>query len=232
VEYGLVASLGRNATGFRQITPEVMAKRVELLHQLSPAATSIAFLFNPANPSATKEVRNAGRILGLQVLMIGVARQSDIEPAFAEMAQQHAGAVVVSGDPLLSSNMDQVVTVAARRGLPTMFGGRGPVVAGGLISYGSSPEAYLPEYREPAFILGASSRARSPPTCRCSCRPSSNWSFPSSPAIIRKPAFSFTIEGIERKATDACADYLALLVRMVTRLKTDASGRKCPAGHR
>src|SRR5262249_34698422 len=72
VEYVLVASLARpggNATGFTRISPEVMAKRVGLLHQLVPAATSIAFLFNPANPSATEEVRNAGRILGLQVLM-------------------------------------------------------------------------------------------------------------------------------------------------------------------
>jgi putative tryptophan/tyrosine transport system substrate-binding protein len=66
VEYGLVANLARprgNATGFTSIIPEVMAKRMELLHQLVPAATSIAFLFNPANPSATEAVRNAGRIL-------------------------------------------------------------------------------------------------------------------------------------------------------------------------
>jgi putative ABC transport system substrate-binding protein len=131
-----------------------MAKRVGLLRQLVPAATSIAFLFNPANPSATKEVRNAGRILGLQVLMIGAARQSDIEPAFAEMAQQHAGAVVVSGDPLLSVNMDQVVMLAARRGLPTMFLNRRPVVAGGLISYGLSLSATPPRYREVGIYTG------------------------------------------------------------------------------
>ena len=157
VEYGLVASLARpggNATGFTVISPEVMAKRVGLLHQLVPAATSIAFLFNPANPSATEEVRNAGRILGLQVLMIGAARQSDIEPAFAEMAQQHAGAVVVSGDPLLSSNMDHVVMLAARRGLPTIFAGRGSVVAGGLISYGTASSAGSGQNREAGIYTG------------------------------------------------------------------------------
>jgi putative ABC transport system substrate-binding protein len=131
-----------------------MSKRVGLLHQLVPAATSIAFLFNPANPSATKEVRNAGRILGLQVLMIGAARQSDIEPAFAEMAQQHAGAVVVSGDPLFARNTDQVVMLAARRGLPTMFLYRAAVVAGGLISYALSLSAGLAEHREAGIYAG------------------------------------------------------------------------------
>jgi putative ABC transport system substrate-binding protein len=157
VEYGLVANLARpggNATGFTSIIPEVMAKRMELLHQLVPAATSIAFLFNPVNPSATEAARNAGRILGLQVLMIGAARRNDIEPAFAEMAQQHAGAVVVSGDPLLSVNMDQVVMLAARHGLPTMFLGRRPVVAGGLISYGSGLSAFSAEYREAGIYTG------------------------------------------------------------------------------
>jgi putative ABC transport system substrate-binding protein len=157
VEYGLVASLARpggNATGFTQIIPEVMAKRVELLHQLVPAATSIAFLFNPANPSATEAVRNAGRILGLQVLMIGAAHQSDIEPAFAEMAQQHAGVAVVSADSLFSGNMDQVAMLAVRRGLPVIFAGRGPVVAGGLISYGLSLSAISAQYREAGIYTG------------------------------------------------------------------------------
>jgi putative ABC transport system substrate-binding protein len=157
MKYGLVASLARpggNATGFTAISPEVMSKRVGLLHQLVPAATSIAFLFNPANPSATEEVRNAGRSLGLQVLMIGAARQSDIEPAFAEMAQQHVGAVIVSGDPLLSSNMDQVAMLAARHGLPTIFLGRAPVVAGGLISYGQGLSASSAQYREAGIYTG------------------------------------------------------------------------------
>ena len=92
IEYDVVASLARpcgNATGFTAIIRELMAKRVELLHQLR-AVTSIAFLINSTNAaSATEEARNAGRILGLQVLMIDAAHQSDIEPAFAEMAQRH-----------------------------------------------------------------------------------------------------------------------------------------------
>jgi putative tryptophan/tyrosine transport system substrate-binding protein len=155
VEYGLVASLahpGGNATGFTAITREMTAKRMELLHQLVPSVTSIAFLFNPANPSsANEELRNAGSILGLQVLMMGVAHQSDIEPAFAEMAQQHVGAVVVSADALLTGNADQIAMLAVRHGLPAFFFQRGAVAAGGLMSYGPS---LLAQFRETGIYAG------------------------------------------------------------------------------
>jgi putative ABC transport system substrate-binding protein len=158
VEYGLVASLARpgsNATGFTVMTRETTAKRIGLLRQLVPAITSIAYLFNPANPSsASEEAWNVGRILGLQVLMIGAARQSDIEPVFAEMAQQRAGAVIVSPDGLLSSNADQVAMLAARHGLPSLFVYRYAVVAGGLISYGPSLSTLLAQYREAGIYTG------------------------------------------------------------------------------
>jgi putative tryptophan/tyrosine transport system substrate-binding protein len=158
VEYGLVASLARpggNATGFTQFVGELMAKRMELLHQLVPDVTSIAFLFNPTNPAtATEEVRRAGRVLGLEVLMIGAARQSDIDSAFAEMAQQHAGAVVVIANTLFYDNMDQLAGLAARHKLPALFSSREPVVAGGLISYGPSLSAISAQYREAGIYTG------------------------------------------------------------------------------
>jgi putative tryptophan/tyrosine transport system substrate-binding protein len=166
VEHGLVASLARpggNATGFTQFVEELMAKRVELLHQLVPAVNSIAFLFNPTNPaSATEEVRKAGRVLGLEVLMIGVARQSDIEPAFAEMAQLHAGAVVVVANTLFYNNMDQVVRLSARHGLPALFSSSEPVVAGGLMSYGPSLSAISAQYREAGIYTGRILRGELP----------------------------------------------------------------------
>ena len=83
--------------------------------------------------------------------MIGAARQSDIEPAFAEMAQQHAGAVVVSGDALLATNVDQVATLAARHGLPALFAAREAVMEGGLMSYGPS---ILDDYRKVGIYAG------------------------------------------------------------------------------
>jgi putative tryptophan/tyrosine transport system substrate-binding protein len=155
LEYGLVANLarpGRNVTGFTSIVKEVMVKRMELLHQLVPAATSIAYLFNPTNISSeTEEVQNAGHILGLRVLMIGAVRRSDIEPALVEMAQQHAGALVVSADFLFLSNLDQVAMLAARHGLPASFRSREDVMAGGLMSYGPSLSA---QYRQVGIYAG------------------------------------------------------------------------------
>jgi len=155
VEYRLVASLARpggNATGLTAITQDLMAKRMELLHQLVPAATSIACLFNPTNPSSgTEEVRDAGRILGLRVLMIGVARQSDIEPAFAEMVQQGAGALAMSADFLFLGNVDQVAMLAARHGLPAIFAHREAVMAGGLMSYGPTSSVH---YRGAGIYAG------------------------------------------------------------------------------
>jgi putative ABC transport system substrate-binding protein len=154
LEYGLVANLARpggNVTGFTFMQKEMMPKRMELLHQLVPAATSIGYLFHPTNPSEIEEVQNAGRILGLRVLTIGAAQESDIEPAFAEMAQQHAGAMIVSADTLLLSSVEQVATLATRHGLPACFAQREAVMAGGLMSYGPSLSAH---FREAGIYAG------------------------------------------------------------------------------
>jgi putative tryptophan/tyrosine transport system substrate-binding protein len=99
VEYGLVASLarpGENITGFTALTKEMSAKRMELIHEVAPAATPIAYLFNPTNISSlfTDDVQKASRILGVPLLMIDAGRQSDIEPAFDKMVQQRAGALM------------------------------------------------------------------------------------------------------------------------------------------
>jgi putative ABC transport system substrate-binding protein len=147
VQFGLVTSLARpggNVTGFTMIQKEMAAKRMELLHQLVPAVTSIAFLFNPTNIyGEDEEVKNAGPVLGLRISMMGAARQNDIEPAFAEMARQGVGALIVSANALFFENADHVAALAVRNRIPAAFPLREAVKAGGLVSYGPSQVALL-----------------------------------------------------------------------------------------
>jgi putative tryptophan/tyrosine transport system substrate-binding protein len=147
VQYGLVASLARpggNITGFTALTIEAVGKRVELLHELVPLATTVAFLFDPNKPSEqSTHVQNAARIIGLQLLMIDAGRRGDIEPAFAKMVQQRVGALLVSSDPLFYAHNDEVVALAARYAIPALFVTREAVEAGGLMNYGSNiPDQY------------------------------------------------------------------------------------------
>jgi putative ABC transport system substrate-binding protein len=141
VEYGLIASLARpggNATGFTSLTRELVGKRISFLHEIVPAAASIAFLYDTTSEIYEREnVQNAARILGLRLLMIGAGRPSDIEPAFANMVQQWAGALYVSPAPKLSARNDQIAALALRHAIPAIFAGRRAVHAGGLMSYGT-----------------------------------------------------------------------------------------------
>jgi putative tryptophan/tyrosine transport system substrate-binding protein len=142
VQIGLVASLARpggNLTGFAGLfLDEVAGKRMELLHELVPAATSIAVLFNPTNPAQVGNLsfqQNAARDLGVRVEMVDASRQSDIELAFAKMAQQRVGAVVVTADPMFLSYFDQLAALAIRHAIPSIFADKEAVKAGGLMSY-------------------------------------------------------------------------------------------------
>jgi putative ABC transport system substrate-binding protein len=141
VQIGLVASLARpggNMTGVAGLFSETGEKRLELLHEMVPAATSIAVLFNSSyraivgNPSLP---RSGARSLGLRLEVVDARRQSDIEPAFAKMAQQRVDAVMVTVDPLFRSHVDQVAALAVRHAIPSMFPSKEAVKAGGLISY-------------------------------------------------------------------------------------------------
>jgi putative tryptophan/tyrosine transport system substrate-binding protein len=113
------------------------------LHQLVPAATSIALLLNPANypvddPASLREAQVAARVLGVQLLILDASSRGDIEDAFAALVQQRAGALLVTPDPLFVSQSALLVTLAARHALPTYYSRRQDVEAGGLISYGAS----------------------------------------------------------------------------------------------
>ena len=144
ISEGLVASLNRpagNFTGVVFITSVLGAKRLELLRQLAPKATTIAMLVNPNTTETEAErsdVRNAAQALGLQLFVFDVISGRDIEAAFTAFVQRGAGGLLVGTGPFLTSNREQIVRQAARHGVPTMYALREFVSAGGLMSYGSS----------------------------------------------------------------------------------------------
>jgi putative tryptophan/tyrosine transport system substrate-binding protein len=149
VRAGLVASLNRpggNVTGVVFLVGELGAKRLELLRQLVPKATTIAMLVNPGTPDTEAErsdVEAAAKAIGQQLLILDVSSDGDFEPAFATFVKHGAGALLVGAGPFLFSHRERLVALAARYALPASYVVRNAVVAGGLMSYGASqPEAY------------------------------------------------------------------------------------------
>jgi putative ABC transport system substrate-binding protein len=144
VEAGLVASLNRpggNLTGVVGLGAEVAAKRLELLHKLVPAAESIAMLVGGANgpysQNEARKVQSAARTLGLRLLDFNATTDSEIAAAFATLVERQAGAVLVGGGSQLRLRKDQIISLAVRYALPTMFAYGLAVREGGLSSYGS-----------------------------------------------------------------------------------------------
>ena len=141
---GLVASLARpggNLTGVSMLIDELTPKRLELLSELVPQAKVIALLVNPNNPATEnvmRDVKEAARVKGLQLPILKANSESEIDAAFASLVQLHAGALVVAADPFLSSRREQIVALAARHAVPSIYAWREFADSGGLISYGSS----------------------------------------------------------------------------------------------
>jgi putative ABC transport system substrate-binding protein len=158
VRIGLVSSLnqpGGNLTGIDLFLVEVAAKRLELLLQVLPAAKSIAYLRNPSNPvfaeTETKEVQDAARAHGISLPFLNASRTSEIDTAFANLAQQRADALLVSGDGFLHTHRDQIVALAERNAVPAIYSMREYVTAGGLMSYGTN---YLSAWRQAGAYTG------------------------------------------------------------------------------
>ena len=157
VEQGLVASLARpggNLTGFSIIATELMPKQLELLSDLLPKAGMIALLVNPNNLGTerqTREVQEAARVSGVQLLILKAGTESEIDAAFAALVQLRAVALLVGADPFFYSRREQLVALAARHTFPAIYGGRDWAAAGGLISYGMS---FAANYREVAIYVG------------------------------------------------------------------------------
>jgi putative ABC transport system substrate-binding protein len=141
---GLVASLARprgNLTGVGFGGAELTAKRLELLSELVPRAGVIALLVNPNVSNAERVIRDvqeAARTKGLQLHVLKASSESEIDTAFASLVQLHAGALVVGADPFLSSRREQLVALASRRAVPSIYAWREFAASGGLISYGAS----------------------------------------------------------------------------------------------
>jgi putative ABC transport system substrate-binding protein len=143
VKLGLVASLNRpggNVTGVTTLANIVVAKQFEVLHEAVPKAAVVGFLVNPANPNVetdTKEAQQATRTLGLQLRVVHASTEHDIDAAFASFVRQRVDAGVVLPDALFNSRANQIVALAARYALPTIYSLREFPSVGGLMSYGT-----------------------------------------------------------------------------------------------
>ena len=142
VRLGLVVSLARpggNATGINFFSAELLAKRLELLREMVPAARRIAVLVNPTDANADlmfRDVEAATRAIGLQIQVINTSTGRDIDAAFATFVRERPDALFVSGGPLFVSRRVQLILLAARHALPASYGSREYAEIGGLMSYG------------------------------------------------------------------------------------------------
>jgi putative ABC transport system substrate-binding protein len=144
VALGLVASLNRpgaNVTGSANLAAELAPKQLQLLRELIPNAALFSVLADPAfpsTPSIIADLQAAARTLGLKLVVVAARTDSDLETAFASFSQQHVGAVLVGLSSFDLQRIEQFPALAARHALPAIFPYREFVLAGGLMSYGSS----------------------------------------------------------------------------------------------
>ena len=165
VKFGLVASLnqpGGNVTGVTFLTTELKSKRLGLLHELVPRATAIAVLVNPTNSNSegqSKELKEAARRLGLQLHFAHVDSESELDLAFATIAEVGAGAVLIASDPFYFSRREQLIALAARYSTPAIYDFRAYAEAGGLASYGTD---LGDAYRQVGIYVGQILNGQSP----------------------------------------------------------------------
>jgi putative ABC transport system substrate-binding protein len=144
VRDGLVASLNRpggNVTGVNFFSGLLGAKRLELLRRLAPNAKPMAMLVNPNAPNneaERRDVQDAARMVGQQLLVRDVGSAGDVEDAFDQFAKAGAGTLLVGSGPVLVSHRRQIIELAARHALPASYPFREYAAAGGLMSYGAS----------------------------------------------------------------------------------------------
>jgi putative tryptophan/tyrosine transport system substrate-binding protein len=161
VQVGLVASLNRpggNVTGLSSFANVLAAKRLELVAETVPQATVLGFLVNPNNPNAepdTKELQTAARGLGRELQVLPASTERDLETAFAIIAQERIGALLVNIDSFFASRADQLVVLAARHRVTVIYPLRSYVAAGGLMSYDAN---YTDSFRQAGVYTGIQSQ--------------------------------------------------------------------------
>jgi putative ABC transport system substrate-binding protein len=150
VRLGLVASLSRpggNVTGVTTLTEQITPKRLQLLHELLPAASVMALLVNPTDPAITetisRTVRSAAHTLGLELNVLNASSERDFDGVFAKLSQLRVGGLVLGGDAFFNSRSEQLAALTVHHAVPSIFQHRQFAAAGGLMSYGSDiPELY------------------------------------------------------------------------------------------
>ena len=149
VKLGVVERLNRpggNITGATFFNNALGPKRLQVLRDVAPKATTIAMLVNPGNPNTefdAKEIESAARSLGLRILRVNAGSEREFDRAFATMAEQGVGALIVNADAFFYARRDQLIELATRLAVPAIYELREFATAGGLMSYGANiAEAY------------------------------------------------------------------------------------------
>src|SRR3954471_12980465 len=157
VSLGLVSSLSRpggNVTGMSAFNWELGPKRLELLKELVPTASKIAYLANPTNPIAEAELKAAlamASALSIQLHVVNASTDHELDAAFTAFGKLRTGGLVVAGEPFFDSQRDRLVALSARHSIPACYAWREYVTAGGLMSYGTS---LLGSYRQAGVYVG------------------------------------------------------------------------------
>jgi putative ABC transport system substrate-binding protein len=149
VKGGLVASLNRpggNVTGVHVFLIGLESKRLGLLRELVPQAALMGLLINPRSPDSeaqSKALQAAARAIGQQIMVVEAGSDGEIDAAFTALAERRVGALVVAADQFFTGRREQLLALTARYAMPAIYELREYVVAGGLMSYGTSlPEGY------------------------------------------------------------------------------------------
>jgi putative tryptophan/tyrosine transport system substrate-binding protein len=165
VAVGLVASLSRperNVTGVSWFSSQLTGKSLGLLHELIPGAALVAVLVNPRDPEAKSQPSDAeaaAKALGQKLLILNAATETEIDKAFTNLVAQHAEALVVAGDPFLTSRRDQIGALATRYAVPLAATSRDWIATGSLLVYGNN---IVSNYRKAGIYTGRILRGAQP----------------------------------------------------------------------
>jgi putative ABC transport system substrate-binding protein len=157
IAMGLVDSLNRpegNLTGVSSLNVEVTPKRLEILHEMVPAAAVVAVLVNPTSPTADSQLRNlqaAARALGLQLHVLYASIERDFDTVFVTLLQLRAGGLVVASDGFFATHSEQLAALTVRHAVPAIHQSRDFSIAGGLMSYGGN---FVESHRQAGVYTG------------------------------------------------------------------------------
>jgi putative ABC transport system substrate-binding protein len=157
IKLGLVASFNRpggNITGVSTLSPALESKRLGLLRELVPQAAIIAVLLNPTNPDADlqrQDIQAAAATIGQDLRIFSASNESAVETAFAALVQQRADALLIGNDVFLTNRREQIVALAARHAVPTIYSFRSFAESGGLMSYSTN---LVEVYRQIGHYVG------------------------------------------------------------------------------